>query len=56
MSLQAASTSANPRVLASIDPATGEVVGTVPVTPVEEIPRLVFQAREARIEITDARG
>jgi len=34
--------------LASIDPATGEVVGTVPVTPVESIPRLVFQAREAQ--------
>ena len=48
MSLQAASTSANPRVLASIDPATGEVVGTVPVTAVDEIPRLVFQAREAQ--------
>jgi len=34
--------------LASIDPANGEVVGTVPVTPVESIPRLVFQAREAQ--------
>ncbi len=35
-------------LLSSIDPATGEVVGSVPVTAVESIARLVFQAREAQ--------
>ena len=35
-------------LLSSIDPATGEVVGSVPVTAVESSARLVFQAREAQ--------
>ena len=35
-------------LLSSIDPATGEVVGSVPVTAVESIARRVFQAREAQ--------
>jgi acyl-CoA reductase-like NAD-dependent aldehyde dehydrogenase len=34
--------------LVSIDPATGENVGSVPCTPVDAIPRLVHQAREAQ--------
>lgn len=33
--------------LQSFDPATGEVVGEVPITPVEEIPAVVARAREA---------
>lgn len=33
--------------LSSINPATGEVVGTVPVTPVEDIPAVVARARAA---------
>ena len=35
-------------LLSSIDPATGEVVGSVPMTAVESVARLVFQAREAQ--------
>ena len=35
-------------LLSSIDPATGEVVGSVPGTAVESVARLVFQAREAQ--------
>ena len=35
-------------LLSSIDPATGEVVGSVPVTAVESSARRVFQAREAQ--------
>ena len=35
------------RTLASLDPATGETVGTVPVTPVEEIPALVERSHVA---------
>ena len=34
--------------LSSIDPATGEVVGRVPVTPAEQIPLLVHRARQAQ--------
>jgi acyl-CoA reductase-like NAD-dependent aldehyde dehydrogenase len=34
--------------LVSFDPATGEAVGSVPLTPLDAIPRLVFQAREAQ--------
>jgi len=36
------------RELVSRDPATGEEVGRVPVTPVEEIPRIVARARAAQ--------
>ena len=39
---------ANPLQLVSFDPATGEAVGSVPVTPVDAIPRLVHQSREAQ--------
>ncbi|MBL9150820.1 MAG: aldehyde dehydrogenase [Phycisphaerae bacterium] len=39
---------AEANVLASLDPATGEVVGTVPVTPVAEIPAVVERARAAQ--------
>ncbi|MCE2882375.1 MAG: aldehyde dehydrogenase family protein [Planctomycetaceae bacterium] len=35
-------------LLHSIDPATGETVGSLPRTPTDAIPRLVFQAREAQ--------
>lgn len=38
----------NPLQLTSFDPATGEAVGSVPCTPVDAIPRLVHQAREAQ--------
>jgi acyl-CoA reductase-like NAD-dependent aldehyde dehydrogenase len=38
----------NPLQLTSFDPATGEAVGSVPVTPVDAIPRLVHQSREAQ--------
>jgi acyl-CoA reductase-like NAD-dependent aldehyde dehydrogenase len=34
--------------LVSINPADGSAVGSVPITPVDGIPRLVFQAREAQ--------
>ncbi|MBI1302576.1 MAG: aldehyde dehydrogenase family protein [Phycisphaera sp.] len=34
--------------LVSIDPATGEAVGSVPLTPLDAIPRLVFEARNAQ--------
>ncbi len=37
-----------PEQLVSIDPANGEVVGSVARTPIEAIPRLVFQAHEAQ--------
>jgi acyl-CoA reductase-like NAD-dependent aldehyde dehydrogenase len=45
-------------VLASINPATGEVVGEVPVTPPGEIPDLVARARRAQAdwEALGARG
>jgi succinate-semialdehyde dehydrogenase/glutarate-semialdehyde dehydrogenase len=39
---------ADPAQLVSIDPATSEPVGEVPLTPVDSIARLVFQAREAQ--------
>jgi acyl-CoA reductase-like NAD-dependent aldehyde dehydrogenase len=42
------STSIESNTLASIDPATGEVVGRVPVTPVSAIPDLVARARAAQ--------
>ena len=35
-------------ILDSIDPATGESVGSVATTPLDSVPRLVFQAREAQ--------
>jgi len=37
-----------PEQLVSIDPANGEVVGSVTRTPLDAIPRLVFQAHEAQ--------
>ena len=37
-----------PNQLVSIDPATGDAVGSVPVTPVEAVPRLVFAAQQAQ--------
>ena len=37
-----------PESLSSIDPATGEIVGTVEMTPVESIPRLVEAAASAQ--------
>jgi succinate-semialdehyde dehydrogenase/glutarate-semialdehyde dehydrogenase len=37
-----------PHELASIDPATGEEVGRVALTPIEAIPRLVFAAHQAQ--------
>jgi acyl-CoA reductase-like NAD-dependent aldehyde dehydrogenase len=37
-----------PAMLVSIDPATGESVGEVPVTPVSEIPAVVARARAAQ--------
>jgi len=36
------------QMLESINPATGEVVGCVPVTPVEDIPKVVAKARAAQ--------
>jgi acyl-CoA reductase-like NAD-dependent aldehyde dehydrogenase len=36
-------------MLQSIDPSSGEVVGEVPVTPVEAIPGMVARAREAQL-------
>lgn len=36
-------------ILESVDPATGEVVGAVPVTPVESIPAIVAAARRAQV-------
>jgi len=36
------------KMLESINPATGEVVGMVPITPVEEIPDIVAKARQAQ--------
>jgi acyl-CoA reductase-like NAD-dependent aldehyde dehydrogenase len=36
------------KVLESINPTTGEVVGSVPVTPVENIPGIVAKAHEAQ--------
>ena len=39
---------AEPRQLHSIDPATGEVVGSVPVTPVASIPLAIHRARVAQ--------
>ena len=35
-------------LLESINPATGEVVGSVPITPIDEIPRIVAKARDAQ--------
>ena len=43
-----ASASPSAHELASIDPATGEEVGRVPVTPTDAIPRLVFAAHQAQ--------
>lgn len=42
-------TAASPRTLDSIDPATGEVVGSVAVTPVEAIAEKVAAARRAQV-------
>lgn len=41
-------TTSAPDRLASIDPATGEIVGTVDVTPLEAIPALVAEAASAQ--------
>ncbi len=41
-------TTATSTILESINPATLEVVGTVPVTPVDEIPSIVAKARNAQ--------
>ena len=41
-------TTATTPTLESINPATGEVVGSVPVTPVDEIPGVVAKARDAQ--------
>ena len=35
--------------LGSMNPATGEVVGEVPITPVDRIPQLVHDARKAQV-------
>ncbi len=35
-------------MLESINPATGEVVGSVPITPVDEIHSVVAKARDAQ--------
>jgi len=43
-----ASASPSTHELASIDPATGEEVGRVPLTPTDAIPRLVFAAHQAQ--------
>jgi succinate-semialdehyde dehydrogenase/glutarate-semialdehyde dehydrogenase len=48
MSASANAVPGQPSQLVSFDPATGEAVGSVPVTPVDAIPRLVHQAREAQ--------
>jgi acyl-CoA reductase-like NAD-dependent aldehyde dehydrogenase len=37
-------------VLQSFNPATNELVGEVPVTPVEQIPDLVARARRAQAD------
>jgi succinate-semialdehyde dehydrogenase/glutarate-semialdehyde dehydrogenase len=34
--------------LDSIDPFTGEIIASVALTPIDAIPRLIFQAREAQ--------
>ena len=34
--------------LVSLDPSTGEAVGSLPSTPLDSIPRLVFEARNAQ--------
>jgi acyl-CoA reductase-like NAD-dependent aldehyde dehydrogenase len=44
----AATAPTDPTSLVSIDPATGEAVGSVPTTPVESVPRLVFAAQQAQ--------
>jgi len=43
-----ASATTDPTSLISIDPATGEAVGSVPRTPIDSIPRLVFAAQQAQ--------
>jgi acyl-CoA reductase-like NAD-dependent aldehyde dehydrogenase len=48
MSEQLASNLRRVQRLDSLDPATGEVVGSVPLTPIDSIPRLVFEARNAQ--------
>ena len=37
------------QTLISLNPATGEEVGRLPITPVDEIPAIVARAREAQI-------
>ncbi len=44
------STAAAPDVLRSLDPATGEEVGRLPLTPVESIAGMVRTARSAQGE------
>ena len=36
-------------MLESINPANGEIVGSVPITPIDEIPEIVAKAREAQL-------
>ena len=38
------------QTLISLNPATGEEVGRLPITPVDEIPAIVARAREAQVE------
>ena len=38
------------QTLISLNPATGEEVGRLPITPVEKIPAIVARAREAQVE------
>ncbi|MGK5093446.1 aldehyde dehydrogenase family protein [Deltaproteobacteria bacterium TL4] len=41
-------TSRSPQVIESFNPATGEKIGEVPVTPIEEMPRIFEEARKAQ--------
>jgi len=41
-------TMATTTILESINPANGELVGSVPITPIEQIPALVAKSREAQ--------
>ena len=38
------------QTLISLNPATGEEVGRLPITPVDEIPAIVARAREAQVD------
>ena len=39
----------DPTMLQSMNPANGEVVGEVPITPVDRIPQIVHDARKAQV-------